>query len=148
MVADLTKKVSVTNHLWLKWKSIEHLGDGKIQLNKPYFYGPVLQDCEPMESKGMIRLDLTPHFMLILPKPYFVELSWDNLISQDSQKVTFDKMSIQDQDLGKLAILKNEDKIFLNCTDQTTEAQQRGVFKAAFEIMVFNSLGQPYDLSN
>ena len=147
MVADLTKKVSVKNHLWLEWKSLEHLGDGKIQLNSPHFYGPVLQDCEPLDATGMIRLDLTPHFMLILPKPYFVELSWSKLLSQDSQKVTFDVMTIQDQELGKLSILKNKDKLFINCTDQTTEAQEKGVFKAAFEIMAFNSLGEPYDLT-
>ncbi|RKZ96613.1 MAG: hypothetical protein DRQ40_00445 [Gammaproteobacteria bacterium] len=147
MILDLTKKVSIKNHLWLSWDKVKHLGDGTIALIKPRFTGPVLQDCEAMEVSGRINLDLTHHFVLLLPKPYVVVLSWDKLLKQDCTEVTFDKMIIKDTGLGKLSLLTNNDRIFLNCQDQTTEAQAKGTFKLAFEIMVFNNLNQPYDLS-
>jgi hypothetical protein len=147
MAKDLSKKVSKKNHLWLKWKSLSHEGNGRIILKKPYFYGPVLEDCEPLETSGKMKLDLTPHFLLILPKPYFVELSWDKLLNQNTSKAEFNQMELHDQGLGKLSLLKNSDKIFIDCTDQSTEAQERGVFKMAFEIVVFNEFDEPYDLT-
>ena len=147
MITDLTKKISVKNHLWLRWQSLSHEGNGLIRLKSPECYGPVLKDCEPIEKTGMIRLDLTPHFFLILPKPYFVELKWEKMISQDESVVKFEEMTLQDQDLGKLSLLKKDDKIFINCTDQTSEAMEQGKFKTAFEIMVMNSLDEPYDLT-
>lgn len=147
MVADLTKKVSTKNHLWLSWNKVIHKGNGVIELMAPRFSGPVLSDCEPLEASGKINLDLTHHFLLQLPSPYMVELSWNSLLSQDTSEAKFDIMTIKDTKLGKLSLLTDRDRIFINCKDQTTEAQMSGTFKIAFEIMVFNNMNQPYDLT-
>lgn len=147
MVSDYSKKVSTLNKLWLKWQSLSHEGDGLIRLKSPEFYGPVFDDCEPIEESGKIILDLTHHFLIHLPKPYQLELKWDRLLNQDKTGARFNEMTIQDHDLGKLSLLKNGDQIFIDCTDQTTDAQEDGLFKTAFPSMIFNSYDEPYDLS-
>ena len=147
MSIDLSKKVSSFNQLWLRWERVVHHGNGIITLVNPIFFGPVLDDCDPMEPSGHIQLDLTNHYLLIIPRPYYVKLEWEGFISQDKKEIKFKKITLHDSDLGKLSLLKDGNKILLDCTDQTSEARQEGRFKVAFDAMVFNSLGQPYDFT-
>ena len=93
-------------------------------------------------------LDLTKHFIILIPRPYEVTLSWESKISQTSTEVCFNEMILFDNLLGLLKILKKYDKILIDCTDHTTECASRGHFKLTFTTMVYNSEGLPYNLSD
>jgi hypothetical protein len=145
---DLTKNIKLFNRLWLKWDKINHLGDGTIELTNPTFYGPVLSDCLPMEETGGINLDLTSHFLVIIPKPYIVRLTWEDKISQDNNSAKFKKAILLDQSLGNLKLLKKDNKVLIDCEDHTTEARARGKLKPSFNAIVFDSNDQIYDITS
>lgn len=147
MVKDLKKQVRLFNQLWLSWDNINHLGDGTISLINARFSGPVLSDCLEIPEKGNMFLDFTNHYLIIIPKPYIVEIKWDNKISQDNTEAIFKTMTVVDNELGNLKLLKNMDKILIDCTDHSTEAQSRGKFKTSFISMVYDSNNLPYDLT-
>jgi len=147
MSVDLRWKVSEESKLWLKWSKVEHLGDGTIKLYKPKLYGPVLSDCLPLEESGHIILDLTEHFILLIPEPYHIIVKWNKKISQTTAGVTFDYITIEDNKLGCLKLLKNKDKILIDCTDHTKEKMDQGVYKFAFNSMVYNEHDSPYNLT-
>lgn len=144
---DLRWKVPQKNQLWLKWKSIEKLPNGTLKLKNPEFFGPVLQDCIAIDQKGTIRLDLTKHLIVITPSPYLINLSWENLISQDTERATFDYMLLEDGALGLLNRLQNRDLILVDCTGHTTEEEAKGRYKTAFNAMVYRESMEPYDFS-
>jgi hypothetical protein len=143
---SLRYSVAYKDKLWLKWEKIIHEGNGKITLKNPEFYGPVLDDCESLEEQGYILLDLTKHFILHIPTPYEVKLSWNKKLSQDKKSVKFDKITLQDGELGRLKLLKNKDKILINCKDHTTEQMDKGNFKLRFQAIAYNEHDEPYDL--
>ena len=147
MVVDLSKKVRRFNQLWIKWDNLIHQGNGKISLNDVTFFGPVMSDCDPIEESGEIQLDLTKHYLLLIPKPYYVKMSWDSKISQNDREARFSKITLHDSELGHLKLLKDDDQLLLDCTDQTTEARQKGKLKVAFDTMVYDCSGQPYSLT-
>lgn len=148
MKVDLRWKIQKSNQLWLKWKGLVKEGDGKVRLIEPEFYGPVLTDCAPIDSSGFINIDLTRHLIVLIPRPYIVRLSWDSLISQDTEKARFKEMVLEDTDLGHLANkLTPKDCILLDSTGHTTEEEARGRSKLSFEGMVYNSDMSPYDFS-
>lgn len=147
MAVDLRWKVPKTNQLWLKWKSIVHKGNGTIELKFPEFYGPVLSDCIPIEESGYILLDLTKHFIVLIPEPYEIRLNWNKKLSQDNQKATFDKIILEDGKLGLLSLLKNNDEILIDCSNHTTEKWDKGQYKLNFPAMAYNEFKEPYDLS-
>lgn len=141
---DLRWKVPKNNQLWLKWKSLITLPDGTIKLKGAEFYGAVLQDCEPLEVSGTINLDLTKHLIVLTPVPYIVEIKWNKLLSQDTQKATFDVITIKDSRLGMLNKLTNRDLILIDCTGHTTEEEAKGRYKSAFQAMIYKETLEPY----
>jgi len=140
--------VRIHNQLWLRWSKIEHLGDGKIKVKNPEFYGPVMSDCVEMEDTGSIRLDLTNHFLLILPKPYIVRLEWTGKISQNEKKAVFTEAILHDTDLGNLNLLRNKYQILIDCENHTTESRAKGNLKTSFTSTVYDHNGQPCDITN
>jgi hypothetical protein len=144
---DLKWRVREASQLWLKWKDVSHLGDGKIELKSPSFYGPVLSDCLPLDERGQIPLDLTKHFIVLIPQPYIITLMWDKKLSQTTTEVKFNKITILDSNLGLLSILKARDEILIDCSDHTTENIQKKKYKVNFSAMVYNEFKQPYDLT-
>lgn len=146
---DLRWKVPKNNQLWLKWESIERLGNGILKLKNAEFYGPVLLDCEPIEKAGFINIDLTKHFLVIIPSPYIVKLTWTDVISQDTSSIKFSEMIIEDKTLGQLDNkLTNRDSLLLDATGHTTEEESKGRYKASFEGMLYNDNQEPYDFSS
>jgi len=141
---DLRWRVPEKNQLWLKWKTLTKQPDGTVKLKGAEFYGPVLQDCVAIEKSGFIRLDLTKHLIVITPSPYIVEVSWDNLISQSSDKAVFNEMIIKDSSLGMLNRLSKRDLILIDCTSHTTEEEARGRHKMAFHAMIYKETMEPY----
>jgi len=148
MTIDLRWKVPKPNQLWLKWKSVEHKGDGTIVLNSPKFYGPVLADCLPIDETGYIILDLTKHFIVLIPEPYEIVLKWDKKLGQTTASAWFNKMTIEDNRLGLLKLLKKSDEILIDCSDHTTEKWEKGKYKLTFPSMVYQDGSEPYDLSS
>lgn len=143
---DLRWKVPKKNQLWLKWGSVSREGNGIIKLKDAEFFGPVLSDCEPIEHKGFINIDLTKHFVLLIPAPYIVKLSWDSLVCQDHTSAKFLEMVIEDKTLGHLDNkLSSKDFILLDATGHTTEDESKGKYKYSFEGMVYNSSMEPYN---
>ena len=145
MTVDLQLITPKSSQLWVKWKKIVKDGSGVIKLKNAQFYGPVLNDCEPMDQVGFIRLDLTKHFLILIPKPYIVELKWDKVKSQDSSTVKFDELTLVDTELGHLSKLTDKDLILLNCTDHTSEKMSEGVYKFSFEAMLYKETMDPYE---
>jgi len=147
MKIDLRWKVPTKNQMWLRWKKVVNDGSGKITLKDAEFFGPVLEDCEKMEQSGFIRLDLTKHFILIIPKPYIIELKWSKIVSQDTEKIVFEEIVLEDGDIGLLNKLKTRDLLLLDCTGHTTEEEARGKYRAAYNAMLYNESLTPYDFS-
>jgi hypothetical protein len=143
----LNLKVDKINQMWIKWSKVTHKGDGTAILHKPEFFGPVLADCSPLEATGHILLDLTCHFLVIIPKPYTVKLSWDKLLSQDTTSVKFNKITLEDAELGHLSKLTDRDFILLDCKGHTVEEESRGNYKMSYRAILYNSNMIPYDFS-
>lgn len=137
MIKDLDKTSLEEDKLWLKWEKANHLGNGIIKLINPSFYGPVLEDCLELEEKGQIVLDLTEHFLIMIPTPYTILLKWDKKIKQDSSSVEFKEMILEDKSLGLLKILKDNDQILLNCSEHTQKNWNKGKYKTSFQSMVY-----------
>jgi hypothetical protein len=146
MTIDLKWQVPKSNQLWVKWKSVQHLGDGTIKLLKPILYGPVLSDCLPIDEAGELVLDLTKHFIVLIPQPYEVKLSWTTKLTQTTAEASFSEMLLSDNTLGLLKLLKNKDQLLIDCTDHTTEKVTGGHFKLTFGAMLYDSNGSPYNL--
>lgn len=147
MSIDLRWIVPKNNQLWLKWSKINHIGNGIIDLKKPRLYGPVLSDCLPLEESGKILLDLTKHFIILIPEPYEVTLEWNKKLSQSTTEIKFDTMKLIDTKLGLLNILKNKDLILIDCTDHTTERISKGFYKFSFNSMIYQDGKEPYNLT-
>jgi len=148
MKIDLRWKVPKSNQLWLKWDKVEKQGNGLVNLINPVFYGDVLSDCDPIEKSGFINIDLTKHFIIQIPGPYIIKLSWDNLTSQDGSKATFDKMTIEDSLLGQLDNkLSDRDLLLLDATGHRTEEEAKGRYKHSFQGMLYNDAMEAYDFS-
>ena len=143
----LKNSIQLSNQLWVSWESVLHRGNGLIELRNPHFSGPVLMDCVNIEEMGEIILDLTTHYIILIPKPYLVTLKWEGKQSQDSLEAKFKKMYIHDNELGHLKILKNKDHLLLDCTNHTTEATAKKNVKYAFSTVVYDENKQPYDLT-
>lgn len=148
MVIDLRWKVPSSNQLWIRWKSIERVGNGIIKLKSPEFFGPVFADCTPLEESGSIFADLTKHFIVHIPKPYIVKITWNKKLTQDLQKATFDEITLEDSELGHLSKLSERDLILLDGTDHTTEQEARGYYKVAFDAMLYKETLEAYDFSS
>ena len=134
--------------LWLSWESLRRQGDGKIFLYKPIFWGPVTQDCDPMEKKGRIVLDFTDQYLVELLRPYEVELRWENKISQEAGKILFEKMTIQDTELGSIhKLISKYDAIMIDCKGHHSDDIERGHFATTFKSFIFNEFGEPYQFS-
>lgn len=144
---DLRHIIRKSNQMWLKWTSVVRDASGVLHLKGAEFYGPVLLDCDPMEPKGHIILDLTLHYIIIIPKPYLVKVSWDSVIYQSRDLIKFKELLVEDNEIGHLNRLSDRDQILLNCTSHTTESEARGIRKMAFQAMVYNELLSPYDFS-
>lgn len=142
---SLKHNIPHQSQLWLSWKKVKKEASGEIRLISPQFTGPVLQDCEKLEESGLIRLDLTQHFLIIIPRPYIVELRWNKLLRQDKTVVLADTITLSDSDLGCLSILTDTDRILLDCTDHTTEKMAQGVLKYSFRAVVYKETGEPYE---
>ena len=145
MAIDLQLTAPESNQMWIKWKKVEREGSGVVKLKKAEFYGPVLSDCDPIEDSGFIRLDLTKHFIILIPRPYIVELKWDKLLSQTRSSVKFEEIILTDTEMGHLPKLTDKDRILLDCSDHTTEKMSEGVYKFAFEAMLYKETLEPYD---
>lgn len=147
MSIDLRWKVPNTSQLWLKWDRAICKGEGTVELKNAEFFGPVLNDCLKLENSGFLNLDLTKHFILIIPAPYIVRFSWDGVISQDQTSIKLAAARFEDLSLGHLNKLKKSDLILLDCSGHTTEDESRGHYKAVFEAMVYDETKNPYDFS-
>lgn len=147
MKQDFKKILNTKNKLWLSWKKIIHEGNGNISLVEPKFTGPVLADCEPIEESGTIKLDLTHQYMLHIPRPYLIELTWFNKVHQDRQEALFKAGKLKDGSLGKLSLLQNRDSIMLDCTNHRTEDEKRGIILFNFYAIAFNSNKEPYNFN-
>lgn len=140
-------KVDKYNQLWLKWSKVSHKGNGIVVLKNPEFFGPVLADCAAMDPQGHILLDLTCHFLVIIPKPYIIKLSWDKVLSQDTTSIKFDKITLEDTELGHLSKLTDKDFILLDCKGHTVEEESKGNYKMSYSAILYNSSMVPYDFS-
>lgn len=148
MKVDLRWKVPNSNQLWVRWKKIEKTGNGIIKLKNPEFFGSVFSDCVPLDESGSIFIDLTKHFIVLIPKPYTIKMTWNKKISQDNQKCVFDEITLEDTELGHLSKLSDKDLILLDATDHTTEQEARGYYKVAFDGMLYKETLEPYDFSS
>lgn len=146
MSKNILNSVINKNQLWISWEKLNHLGNGNIELNNITLSGPVLLDCSPMEKSGFLYFDLTEHFTVIIPEPYIIKFSWSDLLNQSTDKINIKRANIEDRNLGFLKLLTNKDKILLDCKDHHTDAEARGVYKASFRAMVYNSDGIPYNI--
>lgn len=143
----LNLRVDKHNQMWVRWSKVSHKGDGTVILKDPEFFGPVLSDCEPLDKKGHIFLDLTSHLLILIPKPYTVKLAWDKLISQDSSIIKFNKITLEDTELGHLSKLKDKDYILIDCAGHTVEEEKKGNYKMTYRAILHNSDMTPYDFS-
>jgi hypothetical protein len=147
MKQDLNKIINTRNKLWISWKKAIHTGDGNINLIDPKFTGNILSDCDPIEEAGTIKIDMTHQYLLHIPQPYLIQVSWEGKYKQDKEEVLFKSMTIKDGNLGKLSILKDKDSILLDCTDHTTEAEKKGLILFNFYAVAFNSDKSPYNFN-
>lgn len=147
MKTDFKQILNTKNKLWISWSKVVHQGDGIINLINPKFNGYVLSDCEPIPDSGTITLDLTYQYLLHIPQPYLIKLSWEDKYKQDKEEVLFKKMIIQDGFLGKLALLTDRDYLLLDCTDHTTEAENKGKTVVNYHAAAFNCNKIPYNFN-
>lgn len=144
---DLKYTVPETNQLWIKWKSINKIGNGRVDLQDAEFYGPVTQDYLPLEDTGTLRLDLTHHFLFRIDEYYIVEISWESVKTQEQGSIKFDKITINDENVGLLDKIKEKDLLLIDCSGHTEEERAAGNYKMVYEAMLYNETGAPYDFS-
>jgi len=147
MAIDLRWKVPETNKLWVSWKRVNRLGDGKVELIDVEFTGPVTQDYAQLEQTGSIRLDFTNHFIVRVDEFYIVELSWASVKTQELGSIKFDNVLLHDENVGLLDKIKDNDKLLIDCTNQTEEERQAGNYLMVYPSMLYDSLNAPYDFS-
>jgi hypothetical protein len=147
MKIDLRWSVKKANQLWIKWDSIELTGDGLVRLKNAKFFGPVMSDCAKIQESGSIYIDLTKHFIVLIPTPYIVKLTWIGVKSQDSKEAIFGELIVEDKSLGHLNKLKNTDLILLDCSGHTVEEESRGNYKSTYQAMVYKESMDSYDFS-
>lgn len=147
MKIDLRWAVKKTNQLWIKWQSVEKVGNGLVKLKNAKFFGPVMVDCVKIEESGSIFIDLTKHFIVMIPTPYIVKLTWNKLLSQDSQEAVFDEILVEDKSLGHLNKLKDTDLILMDCSGHTTEEEAKGNYKTTYQAMVYKETMESYNFS-
>lgn len=147
MKQNFKKILDTKNQLWISWESLNHDSNGIIYLKNLKFTGSVLNNCIAIEESGTIKLDLTHQYMLHIPKPYLVEFTWFNKIKQDKNEALFKTGQIKDGSLGKLSLLTNKDYLLLDCTDHTTEDEEKGVVLFNFYAVAFNSDKIPYNFT-
>lgn len=141
-----SSKISIPENtrLWVEWQKIAKKGSGIVELHKIRMHGPIFNDCEKMEENGFIFIDLTKHFLIILPKPYFVKMEWEGLYHQDSSGANVKKIFLKDDDLGLLNKISNKDKLLLDCSGHHTRDVEVGYYKPAFDAILFNQYNEPY----
>src|SRR5574343_642304 len=116
MSADNIKKIQQKDRLFLHWGAVVNEGSGKIKLVKPFFEGPVLTDCEPVDESGELLLDFTDQCLILLVKPYEIKISWNKKIYQDNSIVKFDEIILEDLSFGHLTrLIGVSDCILIDC---------------------------------
>ena len=146
-MVDLRWKVPEKNQLWAKWDKVNKIGDGKVELLNVEFYGPVTQDYLPLEQSGSIRLDFTNHFVLLIPSFYIVDLSWESVKSQEMGSIKFQKIILDDQNVGLLNKIKSNDLLLVDCTGHTDNERAEGNYKMVYETMLYKEGKEPYDFT-
>lgn len=145
---DLKKLVKKNSQAWIKWENLQKNLNNSITLYNVEMYGEVFSDCLQLDTSGFIYLDLTEHFIIQVSRPYIIKMTWNGVISQDKTKVLIKNVILEDQDFGFLHKLVNNDRILLDCSGHTTEAEEKGKYKLAYRAMVYNELLEPYDYIN
>jgi hypothetical protein len=145
MIKNLVSSIPYSARLWLSWNKIHHAGSGKVELKELKLTGPVLQDCLALEVSGNILLDLTKHFLVLIPKPYIIKFEWNNITFQDLKEVKIDTGFLLDGDLGLLNNLKNDDKILIDCSGHHTNDEAKGRYKISFSAILCNKTEEPYN---
>lgn len=141
-----SKKISDLTKLWVEWGKIVNIGNGIVDLEKIKFSGPVLLDCMKFENQGHIFLDLTKHFVVVIPRPYIIKMEWDGVISQDTKQVKIKSMKLYDGDLGFLNKLKLKDKLLIDCSGHHSDDEAAGKYRLTFESLLYNQYGFPYNV--
>ena len=144
---DLKFSVSEKNKLWARWKRVSRTGDGRVSLHDMEFYGPVTQDYFPLEEKGNLRLDFTNHFLFRIEEYYIVQLSWEGIVSQEQGLVKFKKVTLDDQSVGLLDKIKDNDLLLIDCSGHTDKDRSSGNYRLVYHSMLYDETGAPYDFS-
>ncbi len=147
-MVNLKNIVNKSSQLWLKWGKVTPLENNSVKLHDVVMYGEVLNDCSKIDKAGFIYLDFTMHYIVLLTKPYIVKLTWDSLLTQDTEAVNIESIIIEDQEFGFMNQLKNTDRILLDCSGHTTEEEERGHYLAAYRAMLYNEYLEPYEFIN
>lgn len=137
-------KVPLHTRLWIEWKKVSKSGSGIVELKDIVFYGPIFSDCEKLDDKGFIYLDLTKHFLVLLPKPYFIKFEWEGVEVQDSNGAKLKKAYFLDDDLGLLNKITHKDKLLLDCSGHHSNDVKNGIYKPAFDAILYNEYNEPY----
>lgn len=145
MFKNLLHSISYSSRLWVSWDKIHNSGSGTVELKNLKFTGPVLQDCMKLEETGSLLLDLTKHFLVLIPKPYIIKFNWTGLISQSTTEVKIQNGILQDEALGLLNNIKNTDKLLIDCSGHHTNDIKNGRHKLSFTSILCNKLEEPYN---
>jgi len=141
---NFTDNIPIQSRLWIRWGKVAKTGEGLVELKNITFYGPVLDDCEPIEEKGHLFLDLTKHFLMIIPRPYIIKFEWEDKIFQSTKEVKFKTVRLHDGSMGILNKIKSKDKLLLDCSGHRTEEEAKGNFKVTYDAILFNQYDEPY----
>lgn len=141
--------ISEKNKLWLKWKKTFRVGDGRIELSNAELYGPVTHDYVKVPDDDFINLDFTNHFLIRpdLDNYYVVKLSWDKVGSQEVGSIKFDKLVLEDVNVGLMDKLQDSDLLLIDCKDQTDVRRQAGYYKMNYDAYLCNSSGEAYEFT-
>lgn len=142
---DLRKIVNSNSRLWIKWDRVSRLENNVVKLYNVEFFGPVMKDCAPIDSAGFINLDFTNHYILLLNRPYIIKASWSELVSQDTERAKLKWLALEDQGFGFLHKIRAADRILVDCSGHTVEAEERKQYKLAYTAMLYNEHLSPYE---
>jgi hypothetical protein len=120
-------------------------GDGIIDLLKPCFFGPVMDDCAPIDEIQTLPLDFTEQYMIVLAKPYIVDFTWTSKPQQEQGKAFFSKITIKDDTLGSLAkIIKKNDTLLIDCKGHHSDDWEKKKYRVNFRAALYKDGQEPY----
>ena len=110
--------ISEKYRLEIRWKSVNYLDDGSVDLIGCYFTGPVLNNTEKLNDEDHMSLDFGTQYITFVGNYFIADFKWKGVrYIEDKNQISFYVASISSNYPDNIPTLKNNDFLVIDTVD-------------------------------